>query len=84
MEQDINLDELNENDILQALEGIPIDGTSIDNNIVANKQPNNKQVNDDNGLVKLAQSSSNSGDIIQLLKQLLDDKTLEISIKIKD
>jgi hypothetical protein len=76
--EEINLDDLNESDILQALEGVPVDNTTID------KENETKNIKADNSLVKMNTNISSSSDIVSLLKQLLDDKTLEISIKIKD
>ena len=78
MKEEINLDDLNENDILKALEGVPVDNTIINTN------NNTKKIKSDDSLIKIDTSVSSSSDIVSLLKQLLDDKTLEISIRIRD
>ncbi len=63
------LDSLNEQDVLSAL-------SSIDSPIVTTTNNTNNQ--------KVEVSSSNVNDIAELISKLLNNKTLEITIKIKD
>ena len=68
----IELDSLNEQDVLSALAGISTPNSSS-NNITTNT--NNEKVEIE---------SSNVQDIAELISKLLNKKTLEITIKIKD
>jgi hypothetical protein len=80
MEQDINLDDLNEDDIVKALEGFPDENLPM---TCEDDKDETKPIPQKDGLVKLDNTTTN-GDIVSLLKQLLNDKTLEISIRVKD
>ncbi len=77
------LDNLNENDILVALDGLE----DIDINSVmpveakTENQNNNTQVQNNLGL---EMNSSNVNDIVSILSTLLNNKTLEITIKVKE
>ncbi|SKB36082.1 hypothetical protein [Malaciobacter marinus] len=76
------LDSLNENDVLSALEGLSenIEPTNSMPSIEEVKSSPNKT--EENNTIKL--DSSNSTDIVALIQQLLNNKTLEITVKIKD
>jgi hypothetical protein len=76
------LDSLNENDVLSALEGLSenIEPTNSMPSIEEVKSSPNKT--EENNTIKL--DSSNSADIVALIQQLLNNKTLEITVKIKD
>ncbi|WP_404318963.1 hypothetical protein [Malaciobacter canalis] len=76
------LDSLNENDVLSALEGLSenIEPTNSMPSIEELKSSPNKT--EENNTIKL--DSSNSADIVALIQQLLNNKTLEITVKIKD
>ena len=72
------LDSLNEKDVLEALNGSGFD-------ISQNNFPEQKSIssaNKDTGSVQI--SGTNTGDLAQLLSNLLSNKTVEITIKIKD
>lgn len=76
------LDSLNENDVLSALEGLSenIEPTNSMPSIEEVKSSPSKT--EENNTIKL--DSSNSADIVALIQQLLNNKTLEITVKIKD
>ena len=72
------LDSLNEKDVLEALNGSGFD-------ISQNNFPEQKSIssaNKDTSSVQI--SGTNTGDLAQLLSNLLSNKTVEITIKIKD
>jgi hypothetical protein len=72
------IDEMREDDVLNALD------TTIS---AENKQASIakiKDLNDDSTQQKLEITNSNIDDISELLRQLLNNKTVELSIKIKD
>lgn len=73
------LDSLNESDVLSALEGLGdeiVTSTSITKTQTVNNSENKNEA--------ITIEATNLDDISNLLKQLLNNKTLEISIKIKD
>ncbi|AXH10760.1 hypothetical protein CP960_02595 [Malaciobacter halophilus] len=74
------LDSLNEKDVLSALEGL------TDDIEPTNSMPSIEEVKsvpqEDNETIKL--DSNNASDIVALIQQLLNNKTLEITVKIKD
>ncbi|MGM0519314.1 MAG: hypothetical protein ACQERD_06705 [Campylobacterota bacterium] len=72
------LDGLNEKDILSALDGL--DEIKISNE-KSEESPSSKSSDKKESLEI---NSSNSQDIVQLLTKLLNNKTLEITVKIKD
>ncbi|AXX93436.1 hypothetical protein CPU12_08755 [Malaciobacter molluscorum LMG 25693] len=77
------LDSLNENDVLSALEGLNEDikpTTSLPNIEEIKPSFNNTSSNTET----LNLNSSNTQDIVALVQKLLNNKTLEITIKIKD
>ena len=73
------LDGLNEQDILSALDG-------LDEIKISNKKSDNNSLSktDEKPKESLELNSSNSQDIVELLTKLLNNKTLEITVKIKD
>ncbi len=72
-------DTLNENDILAALDGLDVGDSTSSNN--SNEQNNNKSSNDNNS-VNI--NGSNVDEIAQIISKLLNNKTLEITIKVKE
>ncbi len=84
MIQTTQLDEINEDDIVAALSSIQTDfvpspATTKKTTPTTSVPANNTQ----SDLSNLNLDSSNATEIIELLKQLIDGKTLEISIKVK-
>ncbi len=81
IEEDFSeLDSLNERDILEAL-----NGTSSDFGTFQNSFPEQKSIstNKDTGSFQVS-NGTNVNDLAQLLSNLLSNKTVEITIKIKD
>jgi len=78
MADDIQLDGINEDDIIAALADVP----SVE--LLATKPVEVKQVQKVEQPLSINLDSSDANDIVNLLKQLLDGKTLEISIKVKN
>ncbi len=70
------LDSLNEKDLLEALGSIKSDNRSEITKIIEKSVTNNNET--------LQINSSNVDDLAQLISRLLSNKTLEITIKIKD
>ncbi len=70
MTQATQLDEINEDDMVAALSDIN------------SSQISSAEVKEDD-VVKMNLDSTNTSSIIELLKQIIDGKTLEISIKVK-
>ena len=73
-------DTLNENDILAALDNMDIVDTPSSSNLKKTTSLPNKSNSDD----KIKVDGSNVEDIAQLISKLLNNKTLEITIKVKD
>ena len=71
-------DSLNEDEILAALDGF--DNSEVSNNKVENKISSNSESKNES----LDISGSNVDDIAQLISKLLNNKTLEITVKVKD
>ncbi|MCK5110882.1 MAG: hypothetical protein KAQ94_05120 [Arcobacteraceae bacterium] len=89
MAQATQLDEINEDDIVAALSdmgGNPIssnqDAAGVEQ-VSRVEQPQVAVKIKENDVVQMNLDSSNANNIIELLKQLIDGKTLEISIKVK-
>lgn len=74
------LDALNENDILAALDGL--DDMEIDNTVDASSKPV-QQSAQDTASNSINLNGSNANDIMALITQLLNNKTLEITVKVK-
>ncbi|RXJ91127.1 hypothetical protein CRV01_02290 [Arcobacter sp. CECT 8983] len=70
-------DTLSENDILAAL-------NNVDNVTVTKDNEDTKNVQSDNSSNALDVNSANTDDIAKLITQLLNNKTLEITIKVKE
>lgn len=74
------LDSLNENDILSAIENLddikPFESKSIEKDLSSSSISKNEE--------SIEVNSSSAQDIAQLITKLLNNKTLEITIKIKD
>ena len=75
MTQATQIDEISEIDILAAL-------SNIQSNPMPSVKTISKSISNNQSSIKL--DSSNASDIMELLKQLIDGKTLEISIKVKN
>jgi len=73
-------DTLNEDEILAALDGMNNIDTSAPSTLKESLDTSTKPTNEEN--VKV--NSSNVNDIAQLISSLLNNKTLEITIKVKD
>ena len=73
-------DTLNENEILAALEGINDIDTSFSPPLKKTNSPSASSSNKDN----IEVNGSNVNDIAELISKLLNNKTLEITIKVKD
>ncbi len=73
-------DTLNEDEILAALDGMNNIDTSASSTLKESLDTSTKPTNEEN--VKV--NSSNVNDIAQLISSLLNNKTLEITIKVKD
>lgn len=71
-------DSLNEDEILAALDGF--DNSEVSSNKVENKISSNSESKKES----LDISGSNVDDIAQLISKLLNNKTLEITVKVKD
>ncbi len=85
MIQATQLDEISEDDIVAALSSIETDFVpSLKTTTETVITPSVAVDNTTNDLSNIKLDSSNAGDIIELLKQLIDGKTLEISIKVKN
>ncbi len=85
MTQATQLDEINEDDIVAALSSIQTDFVpSLLTTPEVISTPSVPSDNPTNDISHIKLDSSNASDIIELLKQLIDGKTLEISIKVKN
>lgn len=73
-------DSLNENDILAALNGM--DETSVSSEVEQPKVSVSSEVTNSNETIDL--NGSNVNDIAELISKLLNNKTLEITVKVKD
>jgi len=78
MADEIQLDGISEDDIMAALADVP----SIE--LPVTKPVEVSQVQKVEQPLSINLDSSDANDIVNLLKQLLDGKTLEISIKVKN
>ncbi len=85
MIQATQLDEINENDIVAALSNIQTNSTASNNTTTKPiATPDIAVQNVTNDLSNITLDSSNANDIMELLKKLIDGKTLEISIKVRN
>lgn len=73
-------DSLNEADLLAALDGVDTQVTPIQ----ASKQTSVKEKKEETNSCGVNLGSSNANDIAKLISELLNNKTLEITIKVKD
>ena len=73
------LDSLNEKDLLEALNGI---GGNV-NSLIKEDKGNYQDISKTASSIEIS-SGTNTNDLAQLLSKLLNNKTLEITIKIKD
>lgn len=73
------LDSLNEKDLLEALSGI---GSSV-NSLVKEDKSSYQDISKETSSIEIL-SGTNTNELAQLLSTLLNNKTLEITIKIKD
>ena len=78
MSEVTKIDEISENDLLNALNTTSDSIIQSENEIAIENSSKNENMN------SLEVSKDNISDIEELLKQLLNNKTLELSIKIKD
>ncbi len=83
MAQATQLDEINEDDIVAALSDMESNPVSSNQDTAGVEQPQAAVEIKENDVVQMNLDSSNANTIIELLKQLIDGKTLEISIKVK-
>lgn len=80
MDEDFSeLDSLNEKDLLEALNGV---GGNI-SSLISEDKNNYQDISKGTSSIELS-SGTNTNDLAQLLSKLLNNKTLEITIKIKD
>jgi hypothetical protein len=76
-----DIEDIIEDDLLNALDDTNINTTiASSNNILKDEIINDKKINKKS----IEINSNNMNDISELIKQLLNNKTLELSIKIKD
>jgi hypothetical protein len=78
------LDDINESDMLAALTDIPnIPVVPKEKNTQVEKQQDMVSSNNNNTVLSSEINKLDSGNILEMMQQLIDGKTIEISIKIK-